>query len=113
MKLFRKPKPNKNVMFEDLLTLKGDAVGVFRLYFIVDENGRDSLKNVPGFFSEVVRLAYEKYQIRPSECSSCYNDVESPLAEGSAILATYTRDDNYRERLCRRLEKFLSRKKDQ
>ncbi len=108
MKLFRKPKPNKNVMFEDLLTLKGDAVGVFRLYFIVDENGRDSLKNVPEFFSEVVRLAYEKYQIRPSECSSCYNDVESPLADGSAILATYTRDDNYRERLRRRFEKLLS-----
>ena len=100
-------------MFEDLLTLKGDAVGVFRIYFIFDKNGRDSLKNVPEFFKEVVRLAYEKYQIRPSECSSCYNDVKSPLAEGNAILATYTRDDNYRERLLRRLEKLLSRKKDQ
>lgn len=99
-------------MFEDLLAPTGAAVGVFRLYFIVDKNGRDSLKNIPGFFSEVVRLAYEKYQIRPSECSSSYNDVESPLADGSAIRVTYARDDSYRERLRRRLEKNFSRKKD-
>lgn len=112
MKLFRETESNKNVMFEDLLAPNGAAVGVFRLYFVVDENGRNSLKNIPGFFSEVVRLAYEKYQIRPSECSSYYNDVEPPLADGSAIRVTCVRDDSYRERLRRRLEKYFSRKKD-
>lgn len=100
-----KNKSNE-ILFKDLINPTGKINGVMRLYVAVNSVDENFMRQSSDLFDQVYELARKKFKIESNNIALTFDYFTPELSEDGAIHVTYERDDDYGERLRRRVEKL-------